>query len=154
MNDLDAGKLFIDTFLNSYKRVNGFYISRHDLMAKIYKYNPEIKFREWGKNFKISMNASASTLVSYTDYLAEKTKGNLPTVDALSSLFQDALPSTFDIYKEALSKSGEEIGDGLIAVGNAAIETGKFLTMLLPFIVIGIVGYALYTNKDLVKVPK
>jgi hypothetical protein len=154
MNDLDAGKLFIDTFLNSYKKANGVYISRDELMSKIYKYNPEIKFKEWGKNFKISMNANAAKLVSFTDYLAEKTKGALPTVDALSSLFYDSLPSTFEIYKEALSKSSEEIGEGLIAVGNAAIETGKLLTMLLPFIVIGVVGYALYTNKDLVKVPK
>lgn len=154
MDDISAGKLFIDTFLNSYKKANGFYISRDELMSKIYKYNPDNKYREWGKNFKISMNASASTLISYTDYLAEKTKGALPTVDALSSLFYDALPTKFDVITEALSKSTEEIGDGLIAVGNAAIETGKLLTMLLPFIVIGVIGYALYTNKDLVKVPK
>lgn len=154
MNDLDAGKLFVDTFLNSFKRVNGYYIPRDEFMAKIYKYNPEIKFREWGKNFKISMGGSVSKLVSFTDYLAEKTKGALPTADALSSLFYDALPTKFDVISEALSKSSEEIGTGLVAVGNAAIETGKLLTMLFPFIVIGVIGYALYTNKDLVKVPK
>lgn len=154
MTDLEAGKLFIDTFLNSYKRVNGFYISREELMTKIYKYNPDLKYREWGKNFKLSMNGSVSQLISYTDLIAQKTKGGLPTADALSSLFYEALPSKFDVISEALSKSADDVSEGLQAVGNAAIETGKLLTMLLPFIVIGVVGYALYSNKDLVKVPK
>lgn len=154
MTDLEAGKLFIDTFLNSFKRVNGYYVTRSELMSKIYKYNPDLKFIEWGKNFKIAMNGQVSELIAYTDLIAEKTKGGLPTADALSSLFYDALPTKFDVIKTALTDSASDVSEGLQAVGNAAIETGKLLTTLLPFIVIGVLGYAIYSNKDLVKIKK
>lgn len=154
MDALVTGQIFVDTFLNSYKKINGEYISRDELMKAIYKYDPAIKYREWGRNFEIAMNGKTSELSPKMDYLAEKTKGGLPSVDSFSQILNDALPSQFEIVSTALSESAVDVGNGLAAVGDAAITAGTWLVKLFPFIVLGVVGFALYSNQDLVKLKK
>lgn len=154
MDALINGQIFIDTFLNSYKKVNGEYISRDDLMKKIYKYDPAIKYREWGRNFEIAMNSKTSELSAKMDYLAEKTKGGYPAIESFSEILSDSLPTKFEIITDALAESAGDVGNGLVAVGDAAITAGTWIVKLFPFIVIGVLGFALYANKDIVKLKK
>lgn len=154
MDALITGQIFVDTFLNSYKKINGEYVSRDQLMKAIYKYDPAIKYREWGRNFEIAMNGKTSELAPKMDYLAEKTKGGFPSVESFSEILNESLPSQFEIVTTALTESAADVGDGLAAVGNAAITAGTWVVKLFPFIVLGVIGYALYSNKDIVKLKK
>lgn len=89
-----------------------------------------------------------SGVIKVMEDLADKAEGKLPTANSFFNAIKDKAsnPSYIDIAKKVIPDVANQVVQGAAAVGESVIETGKWLTGLLPFLVVGAVVFVVYSK--------
>lgn len=138
MNDILLGKIVVNTFIY-YQQKNYFFSSiTYDQVLATQKY-PDIFLDGLGFQYREVLNQDETDLADAMDALARASNGKIPSEKSFQLAIRDKAlnPSFFTAAEAVISGTATQIAAGSQAVGNQLIETGKLLTTLLPFIVLG-----------------
>ena len=146
-DDVKRGREAVKEFHNESIGYPGYTYSLDSLIQKIGGASPTI-FLD-GLGFGIaSAKIDFSEVKAAMQSLARKSKGQIPRPSSFFGYLsnQSIQISYMSLASEVGSGVVSDIGKGAQAVGSQIIETGKLLTQFLPFIVIGVVGFVIYSN--------
>lgn len=135
------GKIVLNTFIEKYYEENGFGITQEKLLSAVI--GDKTRFLQTLGSAFNALENDYEALSDAMETLVSETGSKIPAQDAYFSAMRGEIGG-FKIYTQALSQSVSQIGDGFVAVGDAAINTGKVLTLIFPFVAVGAALYLAY----------
>ena len=141
-NDVILGQVVINTFISSLKRQYFFSNMTYDEVVSQWK-NPDIQLDGLGLQYREVLGQDLSDLMDAMDSLARASNNKVPNFNSFVIAIRDRAinPSLFQTATFVTVETVKELGTGAQSLGDQLIDTAKILNTLLPFAIIGVIGF-------------